>query len=243
MNTHALTLDEIQKPVASYRHSLGFLGIVAATMLAGFAAQHRATAGGGLASSHSGMIPLYLSAIFMNGMLIYFVWGGVRKAGGNLFDLIGGRWTCWSDLGRDLAVAAPFWLVFKGAVWGMSWLLGENHAKTVDILLPRGVLEIAVWIAASAAAGFGEELVFRGYVQRQVQALSGSTWIAVLGQGLLFGMMHAYQGWKAVVVISSVGMLFGWLAVWRRNLRAGMLAHGWADVWAGWLSQACGARF
>lgn len=237
--------EQVQRPqpVASYRHSLGFLGIVAAVVLAGFAAQHRATVGGGLASAHEGMIPLYLSAIFMNGMLVYFVWRGVRRQGGNLFDLIGGRWTSGRELGRDLALAAPFWVVFKATAWGLAWVLGQSHAKTVDILLPQGVLEVSVWIATSAMAGFGEELVFRGYVQRQILALSGSAVIAVIGQGALFGLMHAYQGWKAVAVISGLGMLFGCLAVWRRNLRVGMLAHGWADVWEGWLSQACGARF
>ena len=243
MNIRAETSDQSRGPVASYRHSLGFLGIVALTMLAGFFAQHQATAGGGITSDRSGMIPLYLSAIVMNGLLVYFVWGGVRHHGGNLFDLIGGRWASWRDLGRDLAIAAPFWLVLKAAAWGMAWLLGQDHAKTVDVLLPHGVLEVSLWIAVSAMAGFGEELVFRGYVQRQALALSGSTLIAVIGQGVLFGVMHAYQGWKAVVVISGMGMLFGWLAVWRRNLRVGMLAHGWQDLWAGWLSHLCGVPF
>lgn len=243
MKNQAVASAQGREPVASYRHSLGFLGIVAAVVLAGFAAQHRATVGGGLATAHQGMIPLYLSAIFMNGMLVYFVWVGVRKQGGNLFDLIGGRWANWRDFGRDLLIGALFWVVLEAAAWGMAWLLGQSHAKTLDILLPQGALEVFVWIATSAMAGFCEELVFRGYVQRQVLALSGSRLVAVVGQGVLFGVMHAYQGWKAVVVISGVGILFGWLAVWRRNLRVGMLAHGWTDVWAGWLSQVCGARF
>ena len=78
MKNQAVASAQGREPVASYRHSLGFLGIVAAVVLAGFAAQHRATVGGGLATAHQGMIPLYLSAIFMNGMLVYFVWVGVR---------------------------------------------------------------------------------------------------------------------------------------------------------------------
>lgn len=230
-------------PVASYRHSLGFLGIMAVLVLAGFAAQRRATGGEGLASSHSGIVPLYLSMIVANGMLVYFVWGGVRDRGGNLFDLIGGRWATWRDLGRDLLIAAPFWVLWRGSLWGIAWTLGESHAKTVNILLPQGVLEVSVWLVVSAMAGFCEELVFRGYVQRQVLALSGSTTVAVIGQGLVFGVAHAYQGWQAVVVISGGGILLGWLAAWRRNLRVGMVVHGFADVWAGWLRQACGSGF
>jgi len=36
-------------------------------------------------------------------------------------------------------------------------------------------------------------------------------------------------------VIVVLGILFGALAAWRRNLRANMIAHAWADVWEGWL--------
>ena len=231
------------EPVASYKHSLGFLGIMAALVLGGYVAQHQATGGEGLTATHRGIIPLYLSTIFANGMLVYFVWGGVRDRGGNVFDLIGGRWTRWRDLGRDLLIAAPFWVGWRAAMLGMAWMLGESHAKTVNILLPQGALEVTVWIAVSAMAGFCEELVFRGYVQRQVLALSRRTWVAVIGQGLLFGVAHAYQGWEAVLIISGAGMLLGGLAAWRRNLRVGMVVHGFADVWAGWLRQACGASF
>jgi membrane protease YdiL (CAAX protease family) len=107
----------------------------------------------------------------------------------------------------------------------------------LDILLPRTALEVVCWIGTSASAGFCEEFVFRGYVQRQLLALSQSTWVAVLCQGLVFGVMHAYQGWRLVILISVIGMLFGALAAWRKTLRVGMVAHGWTDVWSGWLSQ------
>jgi len=52
--------------VASLRHSVVFLAIVAAVTLAGFAAQNRQVAGGGLVESHTNVIPLYVSAIVMN---------------------------------------------------------------------------------------------------------------------------------------------------------------------------------
>jgi len=107
----------------------------------------------------------------------------------------------------------------------------------MDILLPRTMLEVAVWIVTSVSAGFCEEFVFRGYVQRQLLGLSQRASVAIVGQGLVFGAMHAYQGWRALVTISILGMLFGGLAAWRKTLRVGMVAHGWQDVWAGWLSR------
>jgi len=38
-----------------------------------------------------------------------------------------------------------------------------------------------------------------------------------------------------VIVISVLGVLYGMLAVWRRNLRANTVVHAWADIWSGWL--------
>jgi membrane protease YdiL (CAAX protease family) len=124
----------------------------------------------------------------------------------------------------------------------MDGLLGHGSEKSVDVLLPRTALEAVVWIATSVSAGFCEELVFRGYVQSQSLALSQSAVIAVAAQGLVFGMMHAYQGWRAVVSISVLGMMFGGLAAWRKTLRIGMVAHAWQDVWAGWLSHLLTGR-
>jgi hypothetical protein len=78
-------------------------------------------------------------------------------------------------------------------------------------------------------------MAFRGYLQKQLHAPSGSIAMAVLGQGVVFGLFHFYQGWKSVVVISVLGVLFGTLAAWRRNLRANIIVHAWGDVWEGWL--------
>jgi membrane protease YdiL (CAAX protease family) len=223
-------------PVASYRHSLVFLVIVTGVMLAGFAAQKREVAGGGLVESHAQVIPVYLSVTVMNWLLMLFVWKGVRKQGGSFASLVGGRWGSARDVLRDLGIAAIFWGVLTAAAWGAHLVLGEGQDKSVDILLPQTVMEIAAWIATAASAGFCEEYVFRGYVQRQFLAVTQSGAGAVVGQGVVFGLMHAYQGWRAVAVIIGIGTLFGVLAAWRKTLRVGMVAHGWQDIWAGWLS-------
>ena len=77
----------------------------------------------------------------------------------------------------------------------------------------------------SLTAGFCEELIFRGYLQRQFAALTNSVWAAIVLQGLSFGAAHGYQGWKLMVVIAVYGSLFGVLVQWRRSLRPGMMTH------------------
>jgi CAAX protease family protein len=243
MQDQAVYQEQTARPVASYRHSLVFLAIAAGVMIAGFAAQNRPVAGGGLVESHVHVIPIYASVTAMNWLLALFVWKGIRKRGGRAGSLIGGRWENAREVFRDLGIAALFWGVFVAAAWGLNELLGHGNEKSVDVLLPQTGLEIVAWIATSVSAGFCEEFVFRGYVQRQLLALSQSAWIAVVLQGLVFGVMHAYQGWRAVVTISVLGMMFGGLAAWRKSLRVGMAAHAWQDVWAGWLSHALTGRF
>jgi membrane protease YdiL (CAAX protease family) len=237
MTTQGTSTDTHDEPVASARHFLVFLGIVAAVALAGFAAQHRPVAGGGLVETHEQVIPIYLSVTIMNWLLLFFVWRGIRRRGHTFRSLIQGRWASAQDVYRDLGLAAAFWGVLLGTAWGLDHLLPQGRAKSLELLLPRSAVEVGVWILTSVSAGFCEEFVFRGYVQRQLLSRSGSTPISVLGQSLLFGVMHAYQGWMLAIRVVVFGVLFGALAAWRKTLRVGMVAHAWHDIWAGWLAK------
>ena len=229
-----------QKPqqVASWGHLVGFLLIGAGVVALGFLAQQAPSRGGPEASgqfaSHGQAIPIYLTAIVMDWALLYYSWVGVHRRGGNVGTLSGARWSSWKSVAVDLAIVLPFWVLWEGTAYGVARLLGPGSAKTVDSLLPQTLLEILLWVATSITAGICEEMVFRGYAQRQFQALSGSVVVAVLGQGLVFGLFHSYQGWKNVIVISVLGVLYGALAAWRGNLRANIIAHAWTDVWEGW---------
>ncbi|MGP8176103.1 MAG: lysostaphin resistance A-like protein [Terracidiphilus sp.] len=224
-------------PVASYLHTLGLLGIFAAVIAVSYALQgHASPNSGPPAPAHRNVIPSFLSSLAFGWGTLYYVWAGVHWKGGNLFCLTGRRWQSLRDLLRDLAIAAPFWVVWEATAFGVWALLGPSRANTAnDSMFPvRGMIEIPLWIVVSLTAGFCEELIFRGYLMRQLHALSGSIWLAVLGQGILFGLMHP-RGWKAMVVISVLGVLYGALAAWRKDLKPGMLSHAWSDLWEGWL--------
>ena len=75
--------------------------------------------------------------------------------------------------------------------------------------------------------------MFRGYLQRQFQALWGNPALAITAQAVIFGISHGYQGLRNVLVIAVFGALFGILAHWRRSLAPGMAAHAWTDIVAG----------
>lgn len=233
-------VSQTSPQIASWKHFVGFLLIGAGLVALGVLAQNARTGSGsgseaGQLGLHNQAIHVYLGAILADWALLYYCWTGVRRCGGNLTTLSGVRWTSRTSVAQDFAIALPFWVLWEATGYGVHRILGPSGAKSLDTLLPQTFSEILVWIATSITAGICEEMAFRGYVQRQFQALTGSVSLAVLGQGIVFGLFHSYQGWENAVVISILGMLFGVLAAWRRNLRANIVVHAWADIWSGWL--------
>jgi membrane protease YdiL (CAAX protease family) len=169
---------------------------------------------------------IYASALLLEWAAVFYVWKGTRCNDVRLVDLIGGRWQRPLDFITDVLLAVALW-----GIWiGIESILPD--AGTVSALLPRSRMELLVWMAVSLSAGFCEELVFRGYFQRQFQALTGSLAAGIALQAVLFGIGHSYEGAWAVAKITVYGVLFGVLASSRKSLRPGMLAHAWSDIFA-----------
>jgi hypothetical protein len=180
---------------------------------------------------HQGTVVLYLAVIGSEwAMFLYIRLGELIPGAARLRDLVGGRWSNLKDVLRDIAIAVAFWIVFTAVAVFMNFALGPSHVESLWFLNPRVVVEIILWVLMSITAGFCEELVYRGCLQKQFLAWTGSAVLAVLAQGILFGIGHWYQGIKMVIVITVLGILFGILARSRDSLRPGMIAHAWGDI-------------
>jgi membrane protease YdiL (CAAX protease family) len=95
-------------------------------------------------------------------------------------------------------------------------------------------------VLLAVCAGFCEEIIFRGYLQRQFTAWTGNVWAGVVLQAIVFGAGHIYQGYKGVIVISVYGAMFGVLAALRKSLRPGIMQHCAQDSFSGiavWAAQ------
>jgi len=129
----------------------------------------------------------------------------------------------------DLGIAVAYLLAAQVILGGTSALVGRflpSHANAVlKNMVPRTAMEIALFLLLSLTAGICEEMMFRGYLQHQFAAWTGNAAVAILLQGIVFGVAHGYQGLSMVIVISVFGCMFGWLAWWRKSLRPGMVAH------------------
>jgi uncharacterized protein len=136
-----------------------------------------------------------------------------------------------------VVIALAVWAAWTGAEALLAPVLGRDTAKGIDSLLPRDPLEVVVWIALSISAGFCEEAIFRGYLQKQFQAVTGSAVFALLLQAVVFGISHGYQGLRNVITITVFGAVFGALALWRKSLKPGMILHTWTDIFSGILAR------
>lgn len=106
--------------------------------------------------------------------------------------------------------------------------------RAMEQLAPANGKEIAAWTLLCLLVGFVEEIVFRGYLQRQFTGWArGRLATGVLASAIIFGTAHGYQGMRSMVLLSIFGVLFSLLALHRRSLRAGIFAHAGHDFIAG----------
>jgi uncharacterized protein len=219
--------------VAPWWHTALLTALFLGMAVGGAFFQRHARSEPGMLQQHPRVVPLYLSLIAMEWGLFYYVWKGLRSSGTKLRDLIGGQWKSARDVVVDAGLAVGLWAVWIVIEKVLDRWFGAAHAASIKTLLPQRAIEIFLWIGVCISAGFCEELVFRGYFQKQFEGFTHSRWIALVLQSLLFGIAHGYQGIQACVIIVFFGLLYGLVALWRKSLRPGMMAHAFSDILSG----------
>jgi uncharacterized protein len=184
-------------------------------------------------------LPQYLWTMAWEWILVGFIWLGTRKRI-RMRDLIGGRWATLEDFFLDVVYAGAFWLCALVVLGTGAKLMHldqagkiESMRKQLGFLTPGTNLELAVWFCVSTTAGVCEEIIFRGYLQRQFATIGDSMLIGVLLSAVVFGASHGYEGPARMILIGIFGLMFGLLAWWRKSLRTGMMAHAWHDAFSG----------
>jgi membrane protease YdiL (CAAX protease family) len=138
----------------------------------------------------------------------------------------------WGEPVRDTAIGLLFALVLAGSNYLLltrapsNWLVDGVRAVYHEILMPLfsrlGVISI---IALGAAAGLGEEWLFRGVLQ---PAIGLGPTCAVFGLAHVGGLrMLPFGVWA-----SAMGLVMGVLAIATGGLIAPIVAHGVYDMMA-----------
>lgn len=238
-----LEVDETRDPsrlISPRWHFAIFLFFQVAMAVNGGGMMRRITAEDEPEIMQSRLMWYYVMIIGWEWVQLVYVWWGVRRRGVSLRELVGGRWDSPWDLVKDIGIGFAFLFLWIAGLTAFSIVTGIRHEMSNDVRLmtPSTLLGLALWGGISLSAGICEEVVYRGYLQRQIMAMSNSKVVAILGQGILFGIVHRYQGMFAVGVITVMGILFGVLAAWRKSLRPGIIAHAWYDGVIGLLMYA-----
>jgi len=182
------------------------------------------------AAANPNRVRFYVLTLLFEWLLFVLVVAGMRHSGAPILLVLGDRWHSVRQALRDIGIAAAFWIVSAGILFVLAWLLRvATLGPKMDFILPHAGVEIALWIALSITAGICEETIFRGYLQRQFIALTKNVPTGIILSAAAFGVAHAYQGFRMVILIGLYGAMFGILAHWRGSVRPGMIAHAWQD--------------
>jgi membrane protease YdiL (CAAX protease family) len=158
------------------------------------------------------------------------------------------RGNTWSGLG----MARPTWrrTITLGLCFGIFFLLlrpfvivpiveSLAHVRPTPHVFAdvhgHPLYLLATLITSWTSAGFGEEMIFRGYLLHRFADLFGDNFLgwtlALFAQAVAFGLLHAHQGLGGIIEVAIYGLLLGLLYfATRRNLWICVVAHGIDDT-------------
>lgn len=153
------------------------------------------------------------------------------------------RKTSWRDVGLTLP---KNWLKAIGYTILCIITIGLTFNFIIQPLFPHGANDInkgnlitfnemlfQLFFIGIGAAAIGEEMLFRGFLLNNINALLGKnaigTSLAILTQAFAFGVLHS--GMQGMVSAGVIGIILGTFYVLSgRNLLVVFVAHAFPDV-------------
>ena len=173
-------------------------------------------------------------------IVIAFLWGcftiavvGIRQRGEVRWgQVVAAQWNTWRAVLRDLGIAAAT-LIAMVVIGNLSNAvlapLQRDDGASSSMFVAQNMIEAVAFLIVALTAGFVEEFIFRGYIQRQCYVFLRSTVAASALQVVIFTQGHFYQGWVRLIPVLLIGALLTLVALWRKTLVPGMIAHGLGD--------------
>jgi membrane protease YdiL (CAAX protease family) len=134
----------------------------------------------------------------------------------------------------DALLALALLLTALTAAW-TGWRMADQATRRrLSMLIPVTLNERIAWVGVSLAAGFAEEVAYRGVMVTILNRALRNWWIAALISSALFALAHLLQGWRSAAVAGVFGFLFHLLVVATGGLYYAILVHFAYDLTAGW---------
>jgi len=167
---------------------------------------------------------------------------GVWWWNGRSLELLGFPWPIPLPGGIPLAVLLVFLIVYVLDTYFEIRSEQVRKQTTEEMrqslsFLPQTAYEYLHFIPLALTAGICEEIIFRGFFLRYLQVFFGegdATYtIAILVGAVLFAIVHAYQGWRSVIKIGGMAVMFGYIFVQTDSLWLLILVHALVDLIGG----------
>jgi membrane protease YdiL (CAAX protease family) len=162
-------------------------------------------------------------------------------------------WLVAWRVGIPWAVIHP--LDLRGALLGLGLLVlllawapigwrmrSEREKRRTLAVAPETPAQALAWIGIALGAGVIEEIVWRGVLYACVVWLVKSPWIAIPACAIPFGLAHAIQGRRGMIVAGLIGAMMHGLVLLTGSLLPAMLAHFLYDAIVVFLLRAIGRR-
>lgn len=168
---------------------------------------------------------LFVSTIFMLGVLLLLAWAAGRDYDYNIFRIesIGAR-----EIGAGLA-AFVLYLALRKVNRAMR-SDAERRRMTVYAMLPRSPLEWVLYTVMAGAAGVAEEAAYRGVGMYLLSEALGNAWVAALILATAFALAHLVQEWKSVAIIFLMALMMHALVAVTGTLVVAMVVHAGYDI-------------
>jgi membrane protease YdiL (CAAX protease family) len=134
----------------------------------------------------------------------------------------------WATLRLGVATVALMTVLHAVATVGKI-----RESPILLALLPRTAHERRLFAGLALLAGFGEEVVFRGFLLAVLTPALGDPWTALLASSLAFGVLHVYQGSYGILRTASLGGLLGVSVVVEQSLWPAVIVHVVVDLVGG----------
>jgi membrane protease YdiL (CAAX protease family) len=196
----------------------------------------------GISADMADMLPPKKHLFYTNGLML-IIGGLLVLTSWNVSD------RPWHTLGITIPKISDLSVLIMSAIAliyitdAVISILQKKWAKDpmddLAYVLPVNWQEYRHYIFLAFAAGISEELVFRGFLMHYLgtyfAALPYATLLTILVPAAIFAISHMYQGVLAVIKISLLACLFGWLFLETTSILPVMIIHVAIDMISGML--------
>jgi len=176
--------------------------------------------------------------LFVFALIIVTIW---RFPGRSLAGL-GLTWPTWNSTVFQLVTAVfLFYALDVFFQYGTKKWRDRNlkMRHTSLAFVPSDRKELTHFIFLAIAAGIGEEIIFRGFLIHYLLHWTGNTssgmLTTILLASALFAFLHGYQGFRSMIKIFFLSLLFAGIFVYSQSLVLVMVIHAVIDMLSGWI--------